>query len=98
MTVNFSKDAKDFLFNNQSYIAKDSPTIAKRYTVKLIQRIVEMLQFPNIGKINAVFDDDSIREITLDGMKIIYKKFPKSVTVLMVYRYIDFDESQLDIE
>lgn len=98
MIVNFSKDAKDFLFNNQNYIAKDNPTAAKRYTSKLIKRIVDMLQFPNIGKINTVFDDDSIREITLDGMKIIYKKVPKSVIVLMVYRYIDFDESQLDIE
>lgn len=96
MVINFSKDTKEFILNTKNYIAKDNPSAAKRYTSKLINRIVDMLQFPNIGKINTIFDDDSIREIIIDGIKIIYKKYPKSVTVLMVYRYIDFDESLLN--
>jgi plasmid stabilization system protein ParE len=96
MRVNFSKDSKEFLFKTKDFIAQDNPTAAKRYTTKLINRIVDMLQFPNIGKVNATFDDNSIREITLDGMKIIYKIYPNSVAVLMIYRYIDFDESTLE--
>lgn len=98
MLVSFTKDAKTFLFNNHNYIAKDNPTAVKEYTAKLIKRIVDMLQTPNIGKINAVFDNDTIREITLDGMKVIYKKYPKNAVVLMVYRSINFDESQIDTE
>ena len=96
MKVNFSKDSKEFLLNTQNYISLDNPTVAKQYITKLIKRIVNMLQFPNIGKINTTFDDKSIREITLDGINIIYKIAPKSITVLMVYRYIDFNESTLN--
>ena len=95
MKVSFSKDAKEFILNNKKFIAKDNPKVAKRYTKKFISRIINMLNFPNIGKVNMVFDDENIREISLDGMKIIYKKYPNSVVVLMVYRYINFDESTL---
>ncbi|MCD6173014.1 MAG: hypothetical protein J7J96_04380 [Sulfurimonas sp.] len=49
-------------------------------------------------KINATFDDESIREIILDGMKIIYKIYPKSVGIVMIYKYTDLDESNLEIE
>ncbi|KIM10768.1 MAG: hypothetical protein KU37_08530 [Sulfuricurvum sp. PC08-66] len=96
MIVKFTADAKAFLFKNRDFIAKDNLTQANAYTASLIKRVVSMLQFPNIGKINAVFDDESIREIALDGMKIIYKIYPNSIVVLMVYRYINFDESQLE--
>jgi len=95
MKISFSKEAKGFLLNNKKFIAQDNPRVAKSYTEKLIQRIVKMLQFPNIGKVNLVFDDESIREISLDGMKVIYKKYPNSVVILMVYRNINFDESSL---
>ena len=98
MKVNFSKDSKEFLFNTRDFIAKNNPQTAKRYIVKLIERIVSMLQFPNIGRNNSTFDDATIREITLDGMKIIYKINSKSVDVLMIYRYIDFDETSIDAD
>ena len=55
-----------------------------------------MLQYPYIGKVNVTFDDESIREFVLDGIRIIYKIYPKSVGVLMMYKYIDFDEESLD--
>lgn len=57
-----------------------------------------MLQHPYVGKVNTTFDDETIREIVLDGIKIIYKIYPKSVVVLMIYRYIDFNESNIDTE
>ena len=57
-----------------------------------------MLQHPYIGKKNATFNDESIREIILDGMKIIYKIYPNSIGVVMSYKYIDLDESNLAID
>ncbi len=56
-----------------------------------------MIYDSKITKVNIAFDDESIREIVLDGMKIIYKIYPKSVAVLMIYRYIDFNELDIDI-
>lgn len=98
MKVNFSHDSKEFLFKLKSHISKDNPSQAKSYTIKLVARIKNMLEHPYIGKINTTFDDESIREIILDGMKIIYKIYPNSVGVLMIYKYIDLDESSLEIE
>ena len=97
MRVNFSHDSKEFIFKLKSHISKDNPSRAKIYTTKLVSRIKDMLQYPYIGKVNATFDDESIREIILDGIKIIYKIYPNSVGVVMIYRYIDIDESKLEI-
>lgn len=98
MKINFSHDSKEFIFKLKSHIALDNPSRAKSYTIKLVLWIKEMLQYPYIGKVNATFDDESIREIILDGMKIIYKIYPKSVAVVMIYKYIDLDESNIEIE
>ena len=47
---------------------------------------------------NFRFDDESIKEIVLDGIKIIYKIYPKSVAIVMIYRYIDFNEEGIEID
>ena len=54
MRVSFSKDAKEFILKNKKFIAQDNPRAARTYTEKLINRITDMLQFPDIGKVNVV--------------------------------------------
>jgi len=98
MQVNFSHDSKEFIFKLKSHIAKDNPSRAKSYTTKLVIRLKDMLKYPYIGKVNATFDDVSIREIVLDGIKIIYKIYPNSVAIVMMYRYIDLNEEDIEIE
>ena len=97
MRVNLSHDSKEFIFKLKSHISLDNPSRAKSYTTKLVMRIKDMLQYPYIGKVNTTFDDESIREIILDGIKIIYKIYPNSVGVVMLYRYIDFNEEDIKI-
>jgi len=97
MKVNFSHDSKEFLFKLKSHISEDNPSRAKSYTTKLVSRVTDMLQHPYIGKVNLTFDDESIREIILDGIKIIYKIYSNSVAVVMMYRYIDLDEADIKI-
>ena len=97
MRVNFSYNSKEFIFKLKEQISLDNPNRARQYSSKLVSRIKNMLQHPYIGKINATFDDEAIREIVLDGIKIIYKIYPNSVGVVMIYRYIDIDESKLEI-
>ena len=98
MRVNFSHDSKEFIFKLKEHISRDNAARAKTYTLNLVARIRDILQHPYIGKVNTTFDDESIREIILDGMKIIYKVFPNSVGVIMVYKYIDLEESSLNPE
>jgi len=97
MRVNLSHDSKEFIFKLKSHIAKDNPSRAKSYTMNLVTRIKDMLQYPYIGKVNTTFDNESIREIVLDGIKVIYKIYPSSVGVVMMYRYIDFNEEDIKI-
>ncbi len=56
-----------------------------------------MLQYPYIGKVNTTFDDENIREIVLDGIRVIYKIYLNSVGVVMLYRYIDFNEEDIKL-
>ena len=98
MRVNFSHDSKEFIFKLKSHISLDNPSRAKSYATKLVTRIKDMLQYPYIGKVNATFDDESIREIVLDGIKIIYKIYPNSIGIVMIYRYIDLNEEDIEIE
>ena len=98
MKINFSNDSKNFILNLKEYISQDNPKKAKEYTANLVTRITQMLQYPYIGKVNTTFDDASIREIVIDGMKVIYKIYPKSVGILMIYKYIDFDELDIEIK
>ena len=95
MKINFSKKSKDYLADLKNFIAKDSLTNAKNYISKLIHKITKTLQYPNIGKINQVYNREDIREIFIDGHKVIYKINQKSVLILVVYKYIDFDEPSL---
>ena len=97
MRVNLSHDSKEFIFKLKSHISKDNPSRAKSYTMNLVTRIKDMLQYPYIGKVNTTFDDESIREIVLDGIKVIYKIYPNSVGVVMMYRYIDFNEEDINL-
>ena len=98
MKVNFSHDSKEFLLKLKTHIAEDNPSRAKIYTTKLVSRVKDMLQHPYIGKVNLTFNDESIREIVLDGIKIIYKIYPNSVAVVMMYRYIDLNEENIKID
>jgi len=93
--INFSKKSKTYLKEIKSHISKNSSTLALDYVSKLIHRIVKMLQYSKIGKINTVYNDENIRELFLDGYKIIYKINPNSILVLMIYKNIDYDEKDL---
>ena len=95
MKINFSLKSKEYLKDVKDNISKNSPTRATPYISKLIHRIIKILRYPNIGKINTVHNNENIREIFLDGYKIIYKINQKSILVLMIYKNIDFDEKDL---
>ena len=84
MKVNFSHDSKEFIFKLKSHISKDNPSRAKSYTTKLVSRIRDMLQHTYIGKVQATIDNKNIREIILDGMKIIYMIYQNSVDIVII--------------
>lgn len=97
MRVSFSGNAKEQLAEIKSYIAEDNPGRAVRHIKNLIERIKRILEFPNIGKVNPVYNREDIREIAIEGYKIIYQVRSKRIIVLVVYRNIDLDESDIGV-
>ncbi|NIM16344.1 MAG: type II toxin-antitoxin system mRNA interferase toxin, RelE/StbE family [Candidatus Aminicenantes bacterium] len=97
MRVRFTRTAKEQLIEIKSYIAKNNPQIASKHIKKITDRTKKMLTFPYIGKVNAVYNREDIREIIIEGYKIIYQVKPPEIFVLMIYKNIDFDESNLEI-
>ncbi|MCP5050694.1 MAG: type II toxin-antitoxin system RelE/ParE family toxin [bacterium] len=92
MSIRFSKTAKNQLHAIKSYIARDNPEIATNHIKKVMHHIRKVLEFPNVGKVNNVYKREDIREIAIEGYKVIYQIGSSVITILAVYKNIDFDE------
>jgi len=95
--INFSKSSKNYLTDIKVHISKDSSKRASFHISNLITRIKNILSYPRIGKINKIFNDENIREIFIEGYKIIYKINQNSILILMIYKNIDYDEKEIDL-
>ncbi len=95
MTIEYSKEAKEELLNIRNFIAQDSAFNATEYTQELVMRINGMLEFPYIGKVNRTFARQDIRDLFIDGYKIIYKIQLNSIVVLILYKYNQIDEKKI---
>lgn len=97
MRIEYSKEAKDELLNIRNFIAQSSQFNSIEYTQELVGRINGMLEFPYIGKINRTFGQKDIRDLFVDGYKIIYKIQIDVIIILVLYKYVQFNEKQIDI-
>ena len=53
--------------------------------------------YPYIGKVNTTMNLRYIRDFVVFGYKIIYKINIKTIVILAIYKYIDFDENSIII-
>ncbi len=97
MQVRFTRTARKQLEEIKAYIARDNPEIAAKHIKKVMNSIKRFIEFPHLGKVNAVYARENIREIALEGYKVIYQISPKSITILVVYKNIDLDESDIGV-
>ena len=84
------------LFEIKEHISKDSKNIAIKHLLNIESKIELIGKFPFIGKVNATMNVETIRDYVVFGYKVIYKINKKSIIILAVYKYIDFDEALLD--
>jgi len=92
MKIIYSKEVKEQLQNIKEFIALDNKRRAIDYLKKIKEKIEILGKYPYIGKVNATMDSANIREFVILGYKVIYKINEKSITILAIYKYIDFDE------
>jgi len=95
MRIIYTTEAKKQLLQIKQYISQDNPPRAISYLKQIKTKIEILGKYPYIGKINATMDIHSIREFIVFGYKVIYKINEKSITILAICKYIDFDEEGL---
>ncbi len=84
--INWTEQAIEDLTNIADFIRKDSEKYA-RLTIKNIRnRVGQLKQFPNSGKIVPEIEKNEIRELILGNYRIIYLIFSSSrIDILTVH-------------
>lgn len=95
MNLSFSNLSREHLKAIECYIAGDNPQKAKKHLSQIISKMEIFLSFPYIGKVNAVYNIESVREFVVMGYKVIYQIRKNDILILAVYKYINFDERQI---
>jgi len=98
MKILYSKQAKEQLYSINEYIALDNKNVAREYLTKIKQKLEILSHYPYLGKVNATMNMHNIRDFVVFGYKVIYKINKESITVLAIYKYIDFDEKNINSE
>ncbi|MDA3811017.1 MAG: type II toxin-antitoxin system RelE/ParE family toxin [Spirochaetaceae bacterium] len=98
MKILYSQQAQEQLKVIKEYISIDNKKIANQFLQKIKLKIEIIGNYPYIGKINSTMDSDKIRDLIVHGYKAIYKINDKNIIILAIYKYIDFDETELGKE
>ena len=97
MKLLYSQEAREQLKNIKEYISKDNKYVAVQHLLKIKLKLEILEDYPYIGKVNSTFNIENIREFVVFGYKIIYKINQKSVYIMAIYKYIDFDETKIEV-
>lgn len=68
----------------ENYIAQDSPTIARRFILRIFDRIDQLYEHPQSGKSVPEINDQSIRELLLNKYRIIYQLNQNTINILRI--------------
>lgn len=96
MRLIYSQEVKEQLQNIKEYVSKDNKEYAREYLLKIKSKLEILKDYPYIGKVNATFNIEHIREFVVLGHKVIYKINQNSIYIMAIYKYIDFDEAKID--
>jgi toxin ParE1/3/4 len=78
----------------ENYIAQDSPTIARRFILKIFDKMDQLPEYPLSGKPVPEIGDNDIRELLLNNYRIIYQLKDDNINILRIVhgaRLLDID-------
>jgi len=84
MRVFWGRTAVEDLRHLESYIATDSALYARRFVAKILATTRQLEAFPRSGRKVPEADRDEIRELIVQGYRIIYRLTPGRVQILTV--------------
>jgi toxin ParE1/3/4 len=68
----------------ENYISQDSPAIARKFILRIFDRIDQLYSYPDSGKPVPELQDPSIRELLLNKYRIIYQVNGSKINILRV--------------
>ena len=68
------------------YVEQDVPEVGERLIGKIVASIEALADYPNIGRIVPEFDQPFLRELIRPPFRIVYRRDPKHVRVVRVWR------------
>ena len=67
------------------YISKDSTRYAAEMVERIIQRVDQLENFPNSGRIVPEFDNKLIRELIIDNYRIVYNVDEQFISISRIH-------------
>lgn len=84
MRVEWSDLAREDLDDQVRHISRDSVFYARRFSEKVVLATRRLKGFPESGRIIPEADDETLREIIVQGYRIMYRLEPDRVLILAV--------------
>ncbi len=79
-----NKSIKDLRSIND-FISIDSKFYATRFLTRLINRVDQLIEFPESGRVVPEKDDPTIRELVEGNYRIFYKLQKKNVIIIRIH-------------
>jgi toxin ParE1/3/4 len=67
------------------YIAQDSPHYAQKTIESIFERVKILIANPEAGRLVPEFENKIIRELIVGNYRIVYKIYPKKISILRVH-------------
>jgi toxin ParE1/3/4 len=74
--INWAESAVASLVDAVEYIARDSPSYAAAFAVRVERAAASLQMFPERGRRVPEFNDPAVREISVDSHRLIYRVGP----------------------
>ena len=84
MKIEWSEPAVEDLRSLHAYIAKDSPHYAASFIERLLDAVEQLVEFPESGRLVPELQAKDVRELIVQGYRIIYQTEAERVIVLTV--------------
>jgi plasmid stabilization system protein ParE len=86
---------KDKLNDQVEFIARDKPSVARKFKSEIIDRIKEIPQMPFKHRKSIFFDRDDIRDLIYKGYIVVYKINEKDNTI-EVFGFTKYEENPFE--
>lgn len=84
MRVEWSNSARDDLDDLVRYISRDSSFYARRFGEKIVLATRRLRDFPGSGRIIPETEDQKLREIIVQGYRVMYRLEVDRILILAI--------------